>query len=610
MEQEMSNNPQNQNTGFNRLNQNMELKKLTPVTELIKKSFTQSFNLFLGAFLISIIPGICIFVSVFIGVSIIGVILAQRPDIKPLIILPILIFGLPALYFIGWQYASIFAFVTGSENRITKKESLKIGWKMALPCIVIYIWVVLIISGGILGLIIPGILFAIWFSISPFVLFCENLRGRNALVRSKNLIKGYWWPVFGRLFVLLLITVAIFGLFGFIQETMSDLKLFWIIVNMFLDVFWMLLLSIFFFLLYKDLSGIKGPMSETSKGFPKNWAGILFLILGILAICLWFAFIIFGSDKIKSEIKKSQKDAITYKQIMLSTALNVYYGDAEGTFPKSLDLLVPEYIDEIPNVRLEDNKWDGEEKNTWKFDPTPETDILKEDIDETTTWMYNSRTGTIMVNKSEPDLNDFFSSYFYSGKDAQEPDKKIEYYTKALENQKPSESTRTLSEVYHNRGLVYGDKGEYDRAIEDYNKAIELDPKYWESYMNLGFIYLKKGEYARALENYNKTVEINPDSLSYNNRGFVYFDTKEYESALKDFEKAATLNPKNMDTLLGLAVTCLEMNNIKKAKEYLNKAIKLNPELKNGMKSIEKLEKEGYFYTQKQKESLKKLFNF
>ena len=62
-------------------------------------------------------------------------------------------------------------------------------------------------------LIIPGIIYGIFYSFSVFAFFFEDKRGRAAMRRSTDLITGYWWPVFGRLafiaFVVWLFTVIV-----------------------------------------------------------------------------------------------------------------------------------------------------------------------------------------------------------------------------------------------------------------------------------------------------------------------------------------------------------------------------------------------------------------
>ncbi len=77
-------------------------------------------------------------------------------------------------------------------------------------------------------------------------------------------------------------------------------------------------------------------------------------------------------------------------------------------------------------------------------------------------------------------------------------------------------------------GVAYTHKGEYDRAIDDYNKAIEINPKNSMAYNNRGFVYdIHKGEYDKAINDYNKAIEINPkDDMAYTDRGNAYYNHK------------------------------------------------------------------------------------
>jgi len=64
--------------------------------------------------------------------------------------------------------------------------------------------------------------------------------------------------------------------------------------------------------------------------------------------------------------------------------------------------------------------------------------------------------------------------------------------------------------AYYNRGVAYGRKGEYDRALADLNKAIEINPKYAGAYNNRGKAYGLKGEYDHAIADFSKAIEIDP----------------------------------------------------------------------------------------------------
>ncbi len=65
-----------------------------------------------------------------------------------------------------------------------------------------------------------------------------------------------------------------------------------------------------------------------------------------------------------------------------------------------------------------------------------------------------------------------------------------------------------LPVAYINRGNAYKGKGEYDQAIADFTKAIELDPKVADAYNNRGYAYEKKGETNQALVDYKKASEL------------------------------------------------------------------------------------------------------
>ncbi len=122
-------------------------------------------------------------------------------------------------------------------------------------------------------------------------------------------------------------------------------------------------------------------------------------------------------------------------------------------------------------------------------------------------------------------------------------DRAIEYYNKVLKI-----SLKTLgsehphvADVYNNLGLAYSDKGNHDRAIEYYNKALKIHlktlgpehPHVADVYNNLGNAYMSKGDYDRAIEYYNKALKIylkilgpeHPDVADvYNNLGLAYSD--------------------------------------------------------------------------------------
>ena len=57
---------------------------------------------------------------------------------------------------------------------------------------------------------------------------------------------------------------------------------------------------------------------------------------------------------------------------------------------------------------------------------------------------------------------------------------------------------------YLKRGNAFAAKGQYDQAIKDYNKAIQIDPNYEPAYNNRGNAYKEKGKYDEAKKDYKK----------------------------------------------------------------------------------------------------------
>jgi len=98
---------------------------------------------------------------------------------------------------------------------------------------------------------------------------------------------------------------------------------------------------------------------------------------------------------------------------------------------------------------------------------------------------------------------------------------------------------------YFDRGVAASEKGELDQAIDDFTKAIELDPKLAFAYNNRGNVYRKKGNYDQAISDYTKAIEIAPaETQIYINRAYAYYEDKgAFDLALTDFDKAIELNP-------------------------------------------------------------------
>lgn len=89
-------------------------------------------------------------------------------------------------------------------------------------------------------------------------------------------------------------------------------------------------------------------------------------------------------------------------------------------------------------------------------------------------------------------------------------------------------------------------KGEYDLAVNDYNKAIELNPQDISVYLNRGLAFYNKKNYSQATADYDKAIELNPkESMLYFNRGNSYEKMGNIPKAVEDYQKAFELDATN-----------------------------------------------------------------
>jgi tetratricopeptide (TPR) repeat protein len=106
----------------------------------------------------------------------------------------------------------------------------------------------------------------------------------------------------------------------------------------------------------------------------------------------------------------------------------------------------------------------------------------------------------------------------------------------------------TKSEKYHVSGFKKYNSGDYQGALADYKKAIDLNPTGDSvTYFNRGLVKEKLNDYQGALSDYNQAIVLNPtgDSNAYLGRAGVKRKLNDYQGALADYNQAIVIDPKN-----------------------------------------------------------------
>ncbi len=194
------------------------------------------------------------------------------------------------------QAAMIYAIKDSAENigavEAYRRSRHKIGslfWTGFLSFI--------IIAGGFMLFAVPGIIFAVWFMFASFIVISEDIGGMNALLKSREYIRGRGWEVLGLILVMFLIWFGIsigaqFGL-GIISIIFTALGLGFVglIFNLFIWIAIAIvapLMTAYSYLIYKHLRRIKGEFAFA----PSSGSKIKFIAIGILGIAVGVAVIL------------------------------------------------------------------------------------------------------------------------------------------------------------------------------------------------------------------------------------------------------------------------------------------------------------------------------
>jgi|GEM_PF-4051897 len=140
------------------------------------------------------------------------------------------------------------------------------------------------------------------------------------------------------------------------------------------------------------------------------------------------------------------------------------------------------------------------------------------------------------IAKAAPDSAYGLASRAYLMRDRLAPFAIASLYTKALE------LDPTIAVAYYNRASIYLNSGQYEKAKEGYEKAIDLGFKGGEVYQGVGDCYMQLGRDEEAIKFLSKAIELDPTlHFAYNNRGGVYMRTGQYDKAIADLNAALKL---------------------------------------------------------------------
>jgi tetratricopeptide (TPR) repeat protein len=160
--------------------------------------------------------------------------------------------------------------------------------------------------------------------------------------------------------------------------------------------------------------------------------------------------------------------------------------------------------------------------------------------------------------------------------DKGEWDKAIEYHQRSLEIKEKVGDEHGMAYTFNNLGTVYLDKREWDRAIEYYQRSLEIKEKVGDehgmapTFNNLGLLHKKKREWDKAIEYYQRSLAIKEKvgdehgmAATFGNLGLVYQAKGERDKAIEYFERDLAICEKVGDEH-GMATTFNNLGSVHK----------------------------------------------
>lgn len=153
-----------------------------------------------------------------------------------------------------------------------------------------------------------------------------------------------------------------------------------------------------------------------------------------------------------------------------------------------------------------------------------------------------------------------------------------------------ADPTPDNADALNNLGQRYEQRGEYEKAIAEYKKAIALRPDFHIAYNNLAVCYGKLKRYDEAEAALRKVIELEPrDFYAMNNLAVMYIHTRQLDRAVEAARMSVTTEPGYVNGRITLGSVLAMTGDLDGAEEQFREALRLEPGNTNAQRNLERL---------------------
>jgi tetratricopeptide (TPR) repeat protein len=548
--------------------------------------------------------------------------LTSNTGVQPIImVINILVGGAATIWLSNW---GVSAFLTAVVDQNT---GFKDAFTKAKPIVLAHIWLGmltgLIVAGGYFLLFIPGVIFSVWFFFAPFVFIEEDVRGMDALMKSKAYVSGNWVPVCIRLIAIWLLS-ALVSLIPFVGQLLA--------------LFLIPLCFVYTFLVYQDLKAKKGSITfQPSKKEKMRLVAVsaFGLVMPVILVVVFTGSMFLmpfsmltakvtgqspfsaAMEQEKESMRFSVAPAGSVSSVNVDEDIRVL-GDTGADWTKrsqaafrlglsknkkavaplmtalnsdahwmvrqnavkSLDSLnAPNAVPSLIRALQADKNVfvrSAAAKALGKLGDKSAVDPLKKalsDQGEVTTFKdgknVNVKEVAVAAKAALAKLNARLKSPSGTAKPVTSTKTQGKEKKKVAKQRKPSTQVAT--------GLTGKEAKKYRDMIETCNKALRIEPNDSLTYHNRAVAQYRLGHYQEAIKDFTEALKHNSnDAIAYYNRAIAYGMVGDHQKAIEDGIKAIELNPEDGSVYANRGVDYIAVGKFNEAVKDFNQAITLN----------------------------------